>query len=340
MKILVLDFPSEFFFPPYGYGGIERWIWSVAKQSLALGHEVILSGPKWRVDTLKKAKHFPERISKETVGSFKKKFGQIDIIVGGHEYWANVELLDIFNDISNKTFTYQLINNDIYKVPVFDNKKNFLFCFSDEMASIFRAQSPTLSLCSSEGYLENPIKSKPEGCLVWLGRLDEDKSPHYAALAAAKMKIPLYIVGKTEYQPEYMKQYGHYFENKYIKLVGELAGKKKSEIIAKSSAAIYTCSKDWVEAAGMIFSEYLRSGVPIAAMAWRDGTSAQSAIDSILGDVAMVSENYSQETVVNKLIDSISYSLKLDRDNVFKKGNEKFDPFDLVKSYLDRISKT
>ncbi len=340
MKILILDFPSQFYFPPYGYGGIERWLWSVAKQSIALGHEVILSGNRWRIETLNHPAHFSERINKDTFSKFKKKFGKVDIVVGGHEYWANKEIVDIFNQISDKTFTYQLINKEVYKTPTFDNDKNFLFCFSEEMEKIFSMQSPTLIPCSSEGYNEDPIiHSSPEEYLVWVGRLDEDKSPHYAALAAIKMKMPLYILGNVEYQPRYMKEYEHYFRSKYIKLVGVCAGKKKSEIISKASAAIYTCSRSWVEAAGMVFSEYLRSGIPIAAMSWRSGTSAYSAIDTDTGQVSAISNEDNEEEITDKVITAINYSLNLDRDLVFRKGSYKFSPSNLVQRYIKRVYK-
>ncbi len=43
-KIVVCDYPSKYLFPPKGYGGIERWLWTVAKESVGLGMEVLILG--------------------------------------------------------------------------------------------------------------------------------------------------------------------------------------------------------------------------------------------------------------------------------------------------------
>lgn len=338
-KILVLDYPSDYYFPPIKYGGIERWLWSIAKQSINLGHKVVLSGPRWRFDTLPKAIAYPKRINKSNYRSFIGKFGKFDCIVGGHEYWNDDGKRELFEKISDKTFTFQLMPDLIYKKNVFDNRKHFLFCFSPEMKKRFAAQNPILSYCSGEGFQENPIKSDDKEYLVWIGRLDKDKAPHYAALAARMLKIPIYFIGKPIYQPEYIKEYDSFFKSKYVNFLGELAGQEKMRLISSASVAIYTCSRDWIEAAGMIFSEYSRSGIPIAALSWREGTAADIAINNKLGKVIKLEGTESDEGIADKLSKAIKISAKLNRDLVYNEGNRLYSPKNLTEGYFNTVFK-
>src|SRR3989344_2268942 len=100
-RTLILDFPSDFLFPPNGYGGIERWLWSVAKQSAKLGHEVILSGPLWQTNCLPSAKHFKKRINKDTYREFLDTHAKVDYLVGGHEYWESADMRRVFALVSD-----------------------------------------------------------------------------------------------------------------------------------------------------------------------------------------------------------------------------------------------
>ena len=334
-----MDFPSEFYFPPYGYGGIERWLWSVARQSLQLGHSVFISGPRWRIDTLPGVMPYSQRINENNYSGFVRKYGKMDCVIGGHEYWSNDEMLKVIQKVSDRSFTFQLMTNLIYQRPMFDRKRDFLFCFSEEMRNRFIEQRPILSLCTGEGYEEDPLSKRGEGYLVWIGRMDEDKAPHYGAMVANKLKIPIYFMGKPQYQPDYMKKHEHHFNNKYVHLLGELAGKDKISVISSASTAIYTCSPQWIEAAGMIFSEYLRCGVPVAGMAWRAGTALDAAVDKTIGKTAYLREGYADEEIVKKISAAVEYCLKLNREKVYLAGNKKFSPRSLTSGYFNEVFK-
>lgn len=50
MRVGICDFPSQYAFPPYGCGRIERWLWAVAVGVGRTGAEVHLIGLGWRRD--------------------------------------------------------------------------------------------------------------------------------------------------------------------------------------------------------------------------------------------------------------------------------------------------
>lgn len=337
-KILVLDYPSEFTFPPKGYGGIERWLWSFAKQSTILGHEVILSGPLWQSHHLPAAAHYNERIDQSTEVPFLEKYGKVDFLVGGHEYWANAELRNVFSRIADKSLTFQMMPNFDYGGVAFDNMRHYLFCFSKEMQSIYAQQTPNLALCAGEGINEDPQKSNDDNYLVWIGRLDEEKAPHLAVLAAEKLGLKIKIIGKPQFDDVYYDRYRDIFSKSCVEEMGILAGLEKMKIIAGASAAVYTCSQQWIESAGMIFAEYLRSGVPIAGLAWRRGTAAEHAITKETGSITFVSSDESESEIIDKLAHSIRECIKLDRNTVFEVGGRMFSPKYITKNMLEMIT--
>lgn len=340
-KIAVLDYPSEFLFPPIGYGGIERWLWSIAKQSVHLGLDVVLCGPLWQSEYLPAARTFKQRLSAATVEEFIEFHGRVDYLVGGHEYWNDSNLRDIFSMVSNKTATFQMMPNFKYDGIVFDNAVHYLFCFSIEMMHLYAQQNPTLSFCAGEGLGENPLRHIAEPYLVWTGRLDEDKAPHLAILAAKKLGMRIKIIGKPQYDSNYYKKYAKYFQDPLVEQLGILAGKEKMEVIARASVAVYTCSPDWVEAAGMIFAEYIRSGVPLAALAWRPSTSAEHAV--IGGKAGVLAQAYGQENeedAVEILASAINKCLQLNRDSVRKIGAQYFDPKVILHTMLKTLDES
>lgn len=341
-KAVVCDFPSQFLFPPNGYGGLERWLFCVAKETQALGFELILSGPMWQRKYLPKAKYFEKRITPKTSQEFLEKFGQVDYLVAGHEYWGYDDIKKAMLDVARITISYQHMTNDFYKRKVYDRKKAILFCYSAEMQKRFEIQKPVKLICSGEGINEDPIKGADKGYLVWLGRLDEDKSPHLAILAAEKLNKKIYIMGSPQYQSYYIKKYKELFEMPHVKNLGTVWGKEKMKILSNASAAIYTCSPTYIEAGAMVFSEISRSGIPICALVWRDGTTPEEAVDSKLGVVVKASEKLSEEEVVNLISEGTKKALKMDREKVFFHGNKKFNPKKLVGemySMAEKVSK-
>ena len=195
-RVVICDYPSKYLFPPEGYGGIERWLWAVVVASINLGMQVILLGPRWRHELLLQAEYFPDSIIDVTTEDFLSRIGHVDFLVGGHEYWLNEIMINKFDKIANFSLTYQHSSSPSYKNNTFNNKNRFLFCYSDEMRGLFFNQHPTKLLCVASGVNEEPIKMGNKNYLVSIGRIDTDKSPHYAILAANKLNLPIYVLGE------------------------------------------------------------------------------------------------------------------------------------------------
>lgn len=68
MRVGICDFPSDYAFPPHGYGGIERWLWAVAVGARRVGAQVHLLGPAWRDDLPGDYLRLPVRLEDLTDG--------------------------------------------------------------------------------------------------------------------------------------------------------------------------------------------------------------------------------------------------------------------------------
>lgn len=225
-KVIVCDFPSEFLFPPIDYGGIERWLWSVAKRSAELGYTVILSGPLWRKELLPQVIYCEERITEIIPEEFLKKYGKADYLVAGFEYFKDKNLKEKFKKISRILITYQAMPTP-YERMEYNGKDVILFCFSEEMMEKYKEQSPVKIDRSGEGFNEDPIRREPEDYLVWIGRIDRDKSPHYAVMAAKKLNMEIYLIGKPRYQPEYAEKYKNILSQPHVKHIDAISGNEK-----------------------------------------------------------------------------------------------------------------
>jgi glycosyltransferase involved in cell wall biosynthesis len=338
-KIVVCDYPSKYLFPPKGYGGIERWLWTVAKESVGLGMEVLILGPNWQYGLLPEAKHSPESIIDIGADTFLDKFGKFDFLVAGHEYWLDEDLVSKFEKISDKCLTYQHAFTPQYSKKVFDNKKHFLFCYSDQFCSLFKKQEPTKLLCASIGYDEDSVRLESEGYLISIGRVDMDKSPHYAVLAAEKLGMPIYIIGESVRESDYVKKYQDVFSLPHVRNLGVVFGKHKMEIIAKASCGIYTIDKNYNEPAAGTICEIIKSGVPLAGMTWagNDAICEPFKLDDKFGFLeSFDKESDSEDAVVDRLVKAIKKCLELDRGYIWKKGNALYDPRQLVEKMLVR----
>ena len=88
----------------------------------------------------------------------------------------------------------------------------------------------------------------------------------------------------------------------------------------------------------MVFSEYSRSGIPIAAMSWRDGTSADQAINNDLGKIVKCNGKENDNEIALKLSIAIEESSKLNRSKVFNLGNIRYNPKNLTEDYIKTLS--
>ena len=89
MNVGVCDFPSDYEFPPRGYGSIERWLWAAATGARAWGARVHLLGPGWRTDLPPGFGRRDVRLENVGPGSIRERNLHelaLDLLIVGHEY--------------------------------------------------------------------------------------------------------------------------------------------------------------------------------------------------------------------------------------------------------------
>lgn len=340
-KVIVCDYdnPKKYTFPSFGFGSSEKRTWHFAKTLSEIdGYEVIITGPLWLPEYVPNAKYFPKRLDASSCDEFLRTFGKCDYLFAGHEYFDKDEWVKPFEKCAEILLSYQL-HPYKYKKVSFNQKDKFLFCYSDEMVREYADQKPIKALLFHSGVNEEPYFTEDKkDYLLWIGRLDQDKAPHYAILAAEKLGMKIKILGKTVYQPEYFEKYKALFSFPHVEMMGVVFGKEKMKIISEAQCAIYTINKNYHEAGAGVLGEILSSGVPIAGMSWTGTDAVCEAVDNDeLGKIVILSKNYSDEEVADKLSETILKCLKINSRNTFNIGSKKYDPKNLVSKIFKTI---
>ena len=335
-KILVADYPSAFTFPNGSYGSAEKRIWTVAKYSHDLGMEVIISGPLWKNETLPMIKHFRERLNKATAEKFVNIFGKVDYLFVGHEYFKDPEWDVISEKVSHQTLSFQG-NNCQYNRLAYNGVNRHLFCNSDEMMEIYKEQNPQKTPAVYHSPYEIPNPQQDAGYLVWCGRMDDQKAPHYAAEASRKLKKTIVFIGAPLYQKHYLDEHFKYFDHKLVYLAGTINGQAKMNILGKASCMIYTCAPNWIEAAGAVFTESFFSGVPIAGMTWKGNDSVAEALSSGGGSIVKVSNGMSLDEISDEICSAVEKCIKINHLEVLEYAKNRFDPIKNIQGMFDKI---
>lgn len=340
-RVIVCDYknPKKYTFPSFGFGSSENRVWHFAKTVSELPeYEVIITGPLWLPEYVPNAKYFPKRLDSSTYKEFLDIFGKCDYLFAGHEYFDKDEWVKPFEKCADVLLSYQLHPYKYSKIS-FNQKDKFLFCYSDQMLKEYTEQKPIKALLFHNGVDEEPYFSEnKKDYLLWIGRLDKDKAPHYAVKVAEKLGMKLKVLGKSVYQPEYFNQNKKIFDSPNIEILGVVFGKEKMRLISESKCAIYTIDRDYSEAGAGVLGEILASGVPIAGMSWT-GTDAvcEAVNDPSLGRIVLVNRIMSDEDVVKHLADAVKYCLSIDTHKTYEIGSKKYNPKALIRNLFEII---
>lgn len=328
-KFIVCDYPNplNYTFPNFSLGSTEKRLWQIAKTVSEFNDfEVIITGPMWLSKYIPRAKYFPKRLNEETVDEFLDKFGKADYLFAGSEYFDKKNITGAFLKASTKIISYVSHIYD-FSFNCFDRKSSFLFCYSNEIIEKYKNQKPIKTLLFHSGVNEKVyFTKKPKKYLLWIGRIDEEKVPHYALLAAEKMKMPIYVLGKTVLQPEYEKKYKKLFNSPLVKNFGVVTGPKKMKLISEAVCGVYTCNPNFIEAGAGTLGEMLCSGIPVAGISWKGNDAVCEAVNSDkLGYVSLINSNMTEQQIVNSLVKSIKSSLLLDRKSIYDISNYRYN---------------
>lgn len=325
MRVGICDFPSAYAFPPTGYGGIERWLWAVAVGARRAGADVTLLGPQWRHEL------DGWRVEPIRLEHLNPADGQLDVLrrfdllVVGHEYPSLPAWRAVFDQLDCDVATFQHDPRFRHTSEAFDGVRSRLFCYSPEMVDRYAQHRPVPQLAVHLGLDEDEPPAVDGADLVWLGRIDADKAPHLAIMAACRLGRTIRLVGPV-FDRGYVAKYAELFHTPYVRLLGELGGPAKTAAIREGAVLVYTCSRSYVEAGAAVFGESLRAGTPVAALAWRAGTCAQAALCTATGAVASVPVDASDAEAAEALADAIQRASVLKAVDVQEAGMIRFDP--------------
>ncbi len=339
-RIIVCDYdnPKKYTFPSFGFGSSEKRVWHFAKTASELEEfEVIITGPLWLSKHVPNAKYFPKRLNNDSYEEFLDAFGKCDYLFAGHEYFDKDEWVDVFEKCADTLISYQLHPYQ-YKKISFDGEEKILFCYSTQMLNTYKEQKPVKALLFHSGVNEDPrFTSENKDYLLWIGRLDKDKAPHYAVEAARLLNMDLWVLGKTVYQPDYFEKHRKDFNSPHVKMLGVKFGEEKMKIISETACAIYTIDKDYSEAGAGVLGEILSSGVPIAGMTWTGDDAVTEAVSH--EDLGMVinAKNIPENKIPEELAVAIKSCLKLERKRIYALGRKKYDPHMLVRNIFKII---
>src|SRR5687767_5994308 len=143
MRVGICDFPSAYDFPPQGYGGIERWLWSVAVGAQRAGCEVHLLGPAWRSDLPTTFHRLPVRL--EDLGGvphLRREVArrQFDLLVVGHEYPSLPAWRRAWRDLGCDVASHQQDPTFRHAEGAYDGRRSRLYCYSAEMLARYKRQ--------------------------------------------------------------------------------------------------------------------------------------------------------------------------------------------------------
>lgn len=330
MRVGVCDYPSAYAFPPFGYGGIERWLWAVAVGAARANAEVHLIGPQWRADlpvSWNRMAFRLEDLAPGSAGAMDLKSLGLDLLVVGHEYPSLPAWRSTWQELGCDVVTFQHDPDFVHAPGAFDGQRSRLFCYSSEMVERYRDCRPLQAVSVQFGLGEEvPPQPRRGQDLVWLGRVDAQKAPHLAAMAAARLGRRLRIIGKPVRDDVYIEQYGAILNAPHVDMVGELAGVDKLTSLSDASTFVYTSARGYVEAGAATFGEALRCGTPVAALSWRGGTCAENALCEQTGSIAYVDPELDDDAAAEKLAEAIAETERLSTEIVQEVGLARFDP--------------
>jgi glycosyltransferase involved in cell wall biosynthesis len=324
MLVGICDFPSQYDFPPHGYGGIERWLWATAVGAKQAGADVHLIGPQWRSDLDDDWTRRPIRLEDLSDGRYLRHDGY-DLLIVGHEYLSLPAWRRVADETDADVATFQHWPHFAHRADAFDSVRRRLYCYSTEMVTRYAQHRPVQELAVHLGHDEAPPMAEDGESLVWLGRVDAEKAPHLAIAAAGLLGRRITIVGPI-FDPAYIDMHRRLFEAVHVTMAGELGGAAKVAAVSGARALVYTTARDYIEAGAAVFGESLRAGTPVAGLAWREGTCADAALCADTGRVAVADPDADDSAAIAALAEAIAAVTDIKASTAQDIGLIRFDP--------------
>lgn len=341
MKILIIMDPC-ILIPVKGYGGHERLVDMFAKEYQRLGHEVhllITNGsyvPNCTVHGFGKEGYPPLKkdARKAIFTAWKflwKNRKQFDLI---HNFGRLAYLLPVLNCRVKKIMTYGRIIDGknisfINKLP----NKNLLFtAASNWCVSTGNTAGEWHTVYNAIDYSKYVATNNlPEDApLIFLSRLEKLKGAHEAIQVALATNNKLIIAGNistlTEEKLYFTNEVEPFIDGRQIQYVGTLNDDEKNTYLGMAKAMLFPARTE--EAFGMVMAEAMACGTPV--FAYNYAAMPEVVLDGLTGFIV----NSQHEMVI-----AISNISKLDRAEVRRVAEARFDIKEIAKQYINLFRK-
>jgi glycosyltransferase involved in cell wall biosynthesis len=343
MKVAIVANPFAKI-PATKYGGTEVVIYNLINGLLEKGHEPILLGTgDSKVDCrlipiTEKAEFYPRnpalvrayrlriyRTHKRTEKLLKKLLPEIDVI---HSNGFDLKPFANFPHVITLHNPFLFKGLDFYFNPLsigyFRERKNLNYVSISEnqrvaypdlnyIATVYNGEDPT----------DFPIIRKPRNYVCFLGRFDEEKSPHLAIELAINLGIKIKLAGKLDFQGYryFRNKVRPYLNHPLVEYLGELDLKDKVDLISHAKCNLHPTY--FREPFGLTVVEAAYCGTPTLAI--RRGSMPELVEH---GKTGMLVEDFIEG------FHAINDCFAMDREYIAKRARKKFNNQHMTRDYI------